>query len=102
MLRLVAQRADIWNIPGPPHNTVAAFAERSAKLDQFCAELGRNPSNVGRSAQLTVTYDDLGATRRTASQLIAAGATHLVLNLPRGYPDGIVNRLVDDIVRPLT
>lgn len=102
MLRIVAQRADVWNIPGPPHNTVAAFAERSTKLDQFCAELGRNPSSVGRSVQLTVSYDDLGATRTTASQLIAAGATHLVLNLPRGYPEGVVSRLVTDVVRPLT
>nr|WP_274638132.1 LLM class flavin-dependent oxidoreductase [Microbacterium bovistercoris] len=102
MLRLVAERADVWNMPGPPHNAVDAFAERSARLDALCAEAGRDPSSLGRSVQLTVGYDDLGATRATASRLIAVGATHLVFNLPRGYPEGIVGRLVKHVVSPLT
>ncbi|MGN6221118.1 MAG: LLM class flavin-dependent oxidoreductase [Microbacterium sp.] len=101
MLRLIAERADIWNIPGPPHNSVEAFAERSARLDELCAVIGRDPSHVGRSVQLTVDYDDLSATRAAGARLIAAGATHLVLNLPRGYPDHIVRRLVTNVVGPL-
>ena len=34
MLRVVAEHADIWNIPGPPHNSVEALAERSRMLDR--------------------------------------------------------------------
>ncbi|GAA2078374.1 LLM class flavin-dependent oxidoreductase [Pseudolysinimonas kribbensis] len=102
MLRLVAERADVWNIPGPPHTTVDAFAERSRRLDALCAELGRDPSGLGRSVQLTVAYDDLPATRSVARQLIESGASHVVLNLPRGYPQGIVRRIVGEVVGPLS
>src|SRR3954452_18799226 len=44
-LRLVAEHADAWNTFGPASN----FAQKSAVLDQRCAEIGRDPSEIERT-----------------------------------------------------
>lgn len=43
-LRLVAEQADTWNIPGSPHNTVDAVDERSRVLDRHRVDFGRDPA----------------------------------------------------------
>ncbi|XHM91993.1 LLM class flavin-dependent oxidoreductase [Peterkaempfera sp. SMS 1(5)a] len=100
-LRLVAQEADIWNIPGPPHNAVATVAERARVLDAHCAALGRDPGEITRSVQLTVDHDDLPGCRRTVLDLVGAGFTHVVLGLRSPYPQGVVHRLVEEVVHPV-
>jgi alkanesulfonate monooxygenase SsuD/methylene tetrahydromethanopterin reductase-like flavin-dependent oxidoreductase (luciferase family) len=101
MLRLVAEQADIWNVPGPPHNSVEFIAERVGVLDAHCAAIGRDPREIVRSAQVTVSYDDAAAVRETVLDLAAVGVNHVVLSLPRPYPVGVVRRLVDEIVTPV-
>lgn len=101
MLRLTAKHANIWNMPGPPHNTAERVAERSQALDVECAALRRDPAEITRSAQMTVSYDDLGQARKAALDLIAAGITHIVLSLPRGYPQNIARRLADEVIIPV-
>src|SRR5580704_19555086 len=64
MLRLVAEHADIWNVPGPPHGSLEFLADRVRVLDQHCAEAGRDPRALTRSVQLIVSADDAQATRR--------------------------------------
>jgi len=100
-LRVVARHADIWNIPGPPHNTVAHIAERARVLDAHCAALGRDPATLIRSVQTHVAYDDPARTRAVVRELAAAGITHIVLNLPRPIPPGAVRRLADEVIGPL-
>ncbi|GLW69717.1 hypothetical protein Kpho02_20160 [Kitasatospora phosalacinea] len=100
-LRLVAEHADIWNVPGPPHNRLDYIVERSRVLDGQCRAIGRDPAEIQRSVQVIVSYDDDGANRRVVRELIGAGLTHIVLSLPRGYPQGIVRRLADEVVNPL-
>lgn len=100
-LRLVAEHADIWNIPGPPHNQVDYIAERSAVLDRHCADIGRDPSEIARSVQVIMSYDDAEANRKTVRALIDAGLTHIVLSLPRGYPQGIGRWLADEVISPV-
>lgn len=100
-LRLVAEHADMWNIPGPPHNTVERIAERARVLDAHCASLGRDPRSITRSVQYIVSYDDPAKDRETIAELIAAGFTHIVLSLRAPYPPKIVRRLVDEIVVPV-
>jgi alkanesulfonate monooxygenase SsuD/methylene tetrahydromethanopterin reductase-like flavin-dependent oxidoreductase (luciferase family) len=39
-LRVVAEHADLWNIPG---DDIADAVSRSTLLDRFCAEIGRDP-----------------------------------------------------------
>lgn len=45
MLKIVAQYADRWNSFG----TLEEMKERSAALDEACAEIGRDPSEIRRS-----------------------------------------------------
>ncbi|MFF9327714.1 LLM class flavin-dependent oxidoreductase [Streptomyces sp. NPDC014776] len=98
LLRLVAEHADAWNIPGPPHNGVEFVAERSRVLDAHCADLGRDPREIERSVQVLVSYDDPAATRETVAALVAAGMNHIVLSLPRPYPQGVARWLADEII----
>src|SRR5512136_2629698 len=45
LLKLVAQHADIWNGVGPAQH----YRHKCAVLDQWCAEMGRNPAEIERS-----------------------------------------------------
>jgi F420-dependent oxidoreductase-like protein len=61
MLGVVAQYADLWNAWGTPD----VIAHKSKVLDEHCARIGRDPSEIGRTAQaLTVVggeVPDMGA-----------------------------------------
>ncbi|MHC3468938.1 LLM class flavin-dependent oxidoreductase [Streptomyces sp. 7R007] len=98
LLRLVAEHADIWNVPGPPHNSVEFVAERGRVLDAHCAELGRDPREITRSVQVLVAYDDPAATRATVRALVDAGVNHVVLSLPRPYPVGVAAWLAEEVI----
>lgn len=101
LLRLVAERADIWNVPGPPHNGIGFIAERGRVLDAHCADIGRDPREITRSVQIVVSYDDPGATRAVVAELIGIGVNHVVLSLPSPYPRGVARWLVDKIIEPV-
>ena len=53
MLGIVAQYADAWNAWGRPD----LIAHKSAVLDRFCAELGRDPKSIARTAQALTVVD---------------------------------------------
>ncbi|MFD5537125.1 LLM class flavin-dependent oxidoreductase [Streptomyces sp. NPDC127079] len=101
LLRLVAEHADVWNVPGPPHHTVEFVAERSRVLDAHCADLGRDPAQIARSVQVLVSYDDPATTRATVTALIRAGMNHIVLSLPRPCPQGVARRLAEEVIAPV-
>ncbi|WP_042406741.1 LLM class flavin-dependent oxidoreductase [Streptacidiphilus carbonis] len=100
-LRLVAEHADIWNIPGPPHNTLDYITQRSRVLDAHCAAIGRDPQTITRSVQYIVSYDDPAGDRMAIRDLIAAGLTHIVLSLRSPYPPQVAHWLVEEIITPL-
>ena len=100
-LRLVAEHADIWNIPGPPHNTLDYITRRSAVLDDHCAAIGRDPRTITRSVQYIVSYDDPATDRKAITELIAAGVTHIVLSLRSPYPSQAARWLADEIITPV-
>lgn len=97
-LRIVAQYADVWNFAGGP---VEVFQHKSEVLDGHCAAVGRDPASIERSVQIVVDPANLAATRDTARSFIAAGATHLIMNLRAPYPDGILRRVAADVAEPL-
>jgi F420-dependent oxidoreductase-like protein len=97
-LRVVAQYADIWNLPGVP---VEEFRHKSKVLDQHCAAIGRDPATIERSIHVEVDPADLAATRASVRAYIEAGVTHLILILRYPYPDGIVRRLAEEVAQPL-
>jgi len=98
MLRLVARHANIWNfVAGDPET----FQHKNAVLDDHCSAIGRDPSTIERSVQLTIDPDDLKATRAQLQRFISTGATHVVLYLPPPYSAGIIHRLVKEVIGPL-
>jgi alkanesulfonate monooxygenase SsuD/methylene tetrahydromethanopterin reductase-like flavin-dependent oxidoreductase (luciferase family) len=79
VLRVAAEHADLWNIPG---GDSADAAERSALLDRYCAEIGRDPAAITRSITVHVSYDQPGTTRDAISEALGAGFSHIALGLP--------------------
>jgi F420-dependent oxidoreductase-like protein len=53
MLRIVARYADVWNTWGRPD----LIARKSALLSAYCAEIGRDPKAIARTAQALVVVD---------------------------------------------
>ena len=101
MMRLIAEHADIWNISGPPHNDFAFLEDRVRRLDAECARIGRDPATISRSLQQIVSYDDPAATRAIVERAVRLGFDHIVLSLPRPYPERAVRWLVREIIEPV-
>jgi alkanesulfonate monooxygenase SsuD/methylene tetrahydromethanopterin reductase-like flavin-dependent oxidoreductase (luciferase family) len=96
-LRVVAQHADVWNMPG---GDLDDAVQRSALLDRLCAEAGREPASITRSIVLPVSYDQPAATRDAVRNVVGAGFTHVVLTLPPPYPAGVAQWVADEIISP--
>ena len=94
-LRVVAAHADVWNIPS---RDVADLIARSALLDRFCAEIGRDPAEITRSVTQSVSYDQPGQTRDAIAQAVEAGFRHVVLTLSAPYPEHIARWVADEII----
>ncbi|WP_227983855.1 LLM class flavin-dependent oxidoreductase [Nocardia spumae] len=99
-LPLVAEYADLWNVIGPPLAPVARLTEHSRALDEQCAAIGRDPALITRSVQLPITYAEPARTRDVLLELIDAGFTHLVLNPPAPFPDGVARWIADELIAP--
>ncbi|MFL6124139.1 LLM class flavin-dependent oxidoreductase [Actinophytocola sp.] len=96
-LRVAAEHADVCNIPG---RDIADAARRSAVLDGFCAEIGRDPASIDRSIVLPVAYDRPDDTRTAIGAAVDAGFTHLVLSLPAPYPEHVARWVADEFISP--
>ncbi|WP_018686688.1 LLM class flavin-dependent oxidoreductase [Actinokineospora enzanensis] len=94
-LRVVAEHADVWNIPG---GDIEDVVRRSALLDRYCAEIGRDPASITRSIHLPVTYDRADEVRAAIGDAIGAGFGHIVLGLPAPYPEGVVRWVADELI----
>ena len=95
LLRVVAEHADLWNIPG---GDIADAISRSALLNRYCTEIGRDPAAVTRSMFLPVDYDNPAITRDAVKHAVGAGFTHFVLGLSAPYPAGVAHWVTDQII----
>ena len=68
-LRIVAERAHIWNGFGDPERA----AHKSAVLDDWCRKVGRDPTEIERS--ILIQPDQIG----NADAYVERGITHLML-----------------------
>src|SRR5258707_10334750 len=94
-LRVVAEHADLWNIPG---GDIDDAVRRGALLDRLCAELGRDPASITRSIVLPVSYDHPGHTRDAIAEAIDAGFRHIVLGLPAPYPESAARWVTSEFI----
>ena len=94
-LRIAAQYADEWNVWGLP----ALLAQKMAVLDRHCADVGRNPAEIQRSAcaVLSLTEDAALIERTIASgRPVIAGNPDQVAAVIQEY----INAGVDELVIP--
>ena len=97
-LRVVAEHADLWNIPG---GDIDDAVRRSALLDRFCAEIGRDPASITRSIVLPVSYDHPNNTRDAITEATDAGFRHIVLALPAPYPENVARWVANELINEL-
>jgi alkanesulfonate monooxygenase SsuD/methylene tetrahydromethanopterin reductase-like flavin-dependent oxidoreductase (luciferase family) len=83
---VAAEHGDLWNIAG---GDIADAAQRSALLDRYCTEIGRDPAAITRSIHLRVSYDHPDTTRDAISEALDAGFRHITLGLPAPWPAGV-------------
>jgi alkanesulfonate monooxygenase SsuD/methylene tetrahydromethanopterin reductase-like flavin-dependent oxidoreductase (luciferase family) len=96
-LRVVARHADLWNIAGVDLEDAVA---RSALLDDYCGEIGRDPHAITRSLHVPVSYDEPEVSRDGIGRAVEAGFTHLALSLPSPFPAGVAQWVVDEVIAP--
>ena len=94
-LRVVAEHADLWNIPG---SDLEDCINRSALLDRLCADIGRDPASITRSIHLRVPYDDADTTRESIRNAIDAGFAHIILGLPAPYPEHVARWVTSELI----
>ncbi|MFD9963428.1 LLM class flavin-dependent oxidoreductase [Amycolatopsis sp. NPDC058986] len=94
-LRVVAEHADLWNIPG---GDIDDAVKRSALLDRYCTEIGRDPASITRSIHLPVSYERPGTTRNAIGEAVDAGFGHIVLGLPDPYPADVARWVADEVI----
>ena len=92
---MAAEHADLWNIPG---GDIDNAVRRSALLDRYCAEIGRDSASITRSIVLPVSYDQPGITKDAIGKAIDAGFRHIVLGLPAHYPAKIAQWVTDELI----
>ena len=100
LLRVVAQHADLWNIPGG--GEIADLVARSTLLDRYCDEIGRDPAAITRSIHFQVAYDQPDLTREKIQEAVGAGFTHVILGLPAPYPAHLAQWVVDELITSAT
>jgi alkanesulfonate monooxygenase SsuD/methylene tetrahydromethanopterin reductase-like flavin-dependent oxidoreductase (luciferase family) len=95
VLRVAAEHADLWNIPG---GDIDDAVRRGALLDRYCAEIGRDPASITRSIVLPVSYDDPSRTRDSVAEATGAGFRHIVLGLAPPYPAHAAQWVADKVI----
>ncbi|MEQ8142460.1 LLM class flavin-dependent oxidoreductase [Streptomyces sp. OP7] len=96
-LRVVAEHADLWNVPGGDIDDVL---RRSALLDRYCADIGRDPASIVRSIHLPVDTGRPDAVREAVGEVLDAGFAHIVLGLPAPFPEGVARWVAEEVIRP--
>lgn len=96
-LRVVAEHADVWNIPG---GDITDAISRSSLLDRLCLEIGRDPAAITRSIALPVFYDQFCDVRQAIAEATDAGFRHIILMLPAPYPDNVARWVADELIAP--
>ena len=94
---IVARYADEWNLSG---GSPDEFRRKSAIIDGYCREIGRDPAEIERSVQFqpAAMQGDVVATARA---YLEAGATHLIFTCPVPYSAEGARWLWHDVVQKL-
>ena len=103
MLKIVAQYADTWNAFGTPDE----MRERNQLLDEYCAELGRDPETLDRSLYYWVPKSDADpwvseqAFNDVIGPYVEAGVNQFLFDQPSDAQFDLLGRIVSDVVPKL-
>lgn len=92
-LRVVAKHADEWNAPAA---TAEDYKRLAGILEEHCADVGRDPTEIKRSVQVFLFSNDddsIGALPGQIDELEAAGVQHVVLSFYSPPSRDILSRL---------
>jgi probable F420-dependent oxidoreductase len=84
MLRLVAEHAQMWN-------SIAAadeYAHKSGIVDEWCRKIGREPSEIERTANVG------RQTEKTVDEWLRAGLQHFIVRLAQPFETKDLERLL--------
>jgi probable F420-dependent oxidoreductase len=92
MLKLTAQYADLWNTGymGPPDT----MAERLAKIDAACREIGRDPATLDITALIGLWFPDLQAKQPSFLDTPLTGTVQEIAAAMRGYAELGVQHII--------
>jgi alkanesulfonate monooxygenase SsuD/methylene tetrahydromethanopterin reductase-like flavin-dependent oxidoreductase (luciferase family) len=89
VLRVTAERADVWNTIGPivddPDEILKTTARQNAKLDDLCRAAGRDPKSVRRSFTPFGPWDFWNndvSLEEVVERFTAIGMTEFIFELP--------------------
>ena len=74
-LRLVAEYAQLWNALGDPQE----YAHKSKVLDEWCRKIGRDPKEIERTANVSVSSP------KQINEWLDAGLQHFVLRFAHPF-----------------
>ncbi|MBA2282199.1 MAG: LLM class F420-dependent oxidoreductase [Actinomycetota bacterium] len=83
-LRLVAEHGDAWNSFGPP----ATWSMKNAILDEWCAEVGRDPGEIERT--VAINADEVGEWKAYRD----VGAEHVIVMMGAPFDLSPVEQLL--------
>ena len=92
-LRIAAQYANEWNVWGMPDR----LRQKMEVLDRHCAELGRDPKTIERSANAMLVFSDDASVverARAAGRPVVGGTDRQVAETVREYMDSGVHELI--------
>ena len=84
MLRLVAEHAQMWNTI----SAIEDFRRKSAIIDEHCRRIGRDGSEIERTANLTVRSE------KEVDEWVEAGLQHFVLRLAHPFDTRNLERVL--------
>ena len=73
--------------------------KRNARLDQLCAEIGRDPATIRRSIAIPVSYEQIARTRAAVADAVGAGFSQIELILPSPYPARVARWIADEVIQ---
>jgi alkanesulfonate monooxygenase SsuD/methylene tetrahydromethanopterin reductase-like flavin-dependent oxidoreductase (luciferase family) len=83
MLRLTARHADVWNASGSAGSRVEDAVAGSRQLDEACAAIGRDPTEIRRSVQIPASDEPAEIVDRVHG-FTEAGFTEIIMMLSGG------------------
>lgn len=93
-LRVVAKHAAVYNGPGDAET----LKHKNEVLDAHCAEIGRDPAEIRRSAQFYLSSAGEAATvREKIEPYLEIGIDHICVGLPSDYDPELVARLGEEV-----